>query len=134
MSHDLDVTCCFREGHGLQQTFSAYAGYLQARPRAPQCKLGVELQTLVVRAVCKFACGSVRFQDRDLEPLRERREWLDALGRLKGGVSDSTLVQLVSRVSFLHNTDGDHRPDCRHASCQCCTCHFAEEACCVETR
>ena len=38
-------------------------------------------------------------QDKDLEPLRERREWLDAIGRMKGGVSDSALVQLVRSCS-----------------------------------
>ncbi len=37
----------------------------------------------------------LRAQDTDLAPLRERREWLDVLGRLRGGVSDTALVQLV---------------------------------------
>lgn len=33
-------------------------------------------------------------QDKDLAPLRERREWLDAAGQLRGGVSEKSLVQL----------------------------------------
>jgi hypothetical protein len=37
-------------------------------------------------------------QDKDLAPLRERREWLDALDSLKGGISDSALVQLRSEA------------------------------------
>ena len=37
-------------------------------------------------------------QDKDLAPLRERREWLDALDTLKGGISDSALVQLRSEA------------------------------------
>lgn len=58
-------------------------------------------------------------QDADLAPLRERREWLDVLGRLKGGVSDSTLVQLVRQDSpFLTAPaaarDREHKHD--HAS------------------
>jgi Low psii accumulation1 / Rep27 len=44
-------------------------------------------------------------QDRDLEPLRERREWLDAIGRMKGGVSDSALVQLVRSCSRAWSVD-----------------------------
>lgn len=39
-----------------------------------------------------------RRQDRDLAPLRERREWLDAVGSLRGGVSDTGLVQLRSEA------------------------------------
>ena len=36
-------------------------------------------------------------QDKDLAPLRERREWLDALDGLKGGISDSALVHPLAR-------------------------------------
>jgi hypothetical protein len=33
-----------------------------------------------------------------LAPLRERREWLDVAGQLRGGVSDNSLVQLRSEA------------------------------------
>mmetsp|Transcript_11959 Transcript_11959/g.35812 ORF Transcript_11959/g.35812 Transcript_11959/m.35812 type:complete len:375 (-) Transcript_11959:4171-5295(-) len=33
-------------------------------------------------------------EDKDLAPLRERREWLDAVGTLRGNISDKSLVQL----------------------------------------
>lgn len=41
---------------------------------------------------------SVAMEDKDLAPLRERREWLDVAGQLRGGVSDNSLVQLRSEA------------------------------------
>lgn len=42
----------------------------------------------------KSVCHLCWLQDKDLAPLRERREWLDAVGTLRGNISDKSLVQL----------------------------------------
>ncbi|KAL4854848.1 Protein LOW PSII ACCUMULATION 1 [Chlorella vulgaris] len=41
---------------------------------------------------------SVALNDADLEPLRERREWLAALAELRGGINEQQLVQLRSEA------------------------------------
>lgn len=41
---------------------------------------------------------SVALNDKDLEPLRERREWLAALSKMRGGITDQQYVQLRSEA------------------------------------
>lgn len=43
-------------------------------------------------------------QDDDLAPLRERREWLQALSKLKGGLSDEAYLQLRSEAKAPFRT------------------------------
>lgn len=41
---------------------------------------------------------SVALKDADLESLRERREWIDALNKVEGGITDESLVRLRSEA------------------------------------
>ncbi|GIL43550.1 hypothetical protein Vafri_1251 [Volvox africanus] len=103
------ATRVFKEQQDIDEAVRLYRTSLEMNPnedeaRAALYNLGcalakqkkwAEASESIVRAINDYRLKlSVALKDEDLSQLRERREWIDALTRVKGGISRSTKVDL----------------------------------------